>query len=423
MLSKRTPLGLKPRLNPQQTRSITVESEGANRPADGRLIPWPEAPCYPILTDLGQLAGRGSGGHAGGYADILAAGPALLTTSGTTALGWAFKALSLEPGTRVLMPAYHCLAMIEPLAWLGLKPVFYKLNEDLSIDYDDIERRLDKTCKTLVAVHYFGFPQDGPRLRAFCDEFGLALVEDCCHSFFHADNGQPLGNFGDYAVGSLPKFFPLHGGGCLVSSRRRLPQEALRAPGPLTDLRALVRDLQMSHYYGRLRALTPLTTATAALCKLLLLAGMQPEVTNPGSSRAGMDFSAGRVAQRVLAACDPDSIAAKRRHNYETICRSLADLPAVSLMKPTLEAGVVPYMVPLRIPALRGLFAALEDRAVPMQRFGQFLSTELDEEFCPVSTDLSFHGLQIPCHQSLRPEEIDWMTGQLREVCQRAEAG
>ncbi len=89
----------------------------------------------------------------------------------------------------------------------------------------------------------------------------------------------------------------------------------------------------------------------------------------------------------------------------------------MSLLKPQLAAGVVPYMVPLRIADLRRLFAILEDRAIPMQRFGQFLFPGLDEAFCPVSSDLSHHGLQLPCHQSLQEEEIQWMVEQLWDIC------
>src|SRR3546814_2290961 len=82
-----------------------------------------------------------------------------------------------------------------------------------------------------------------------------------------------------------------------------------------------------------------------------------------------------------------------------TLCRMLSGLPGVTLLKPRLEPGVVPYMLPLRIPALRRIFACLEDRAFPMQRFGQFLFPGLDPALCPVSSDLSHHGLQLPCHQ------------------------
>lgn len=421
MLSRHPPLGPLPRRRPQQTRSITADGEGPNRPQLGRLIPKPEVPCYPVHDDFRLLTpGRGAstGDQDKGLFDI---GPAFFTTAGKTALAWAFRASGLQPGAAVLLPAYHCLAMVEPLPWLGLKPVFYRLHEDLSIDYAALEARLDERCKALVAVHYFGFPQDGPRLREFCAHHGLSLIEDCAHSFFGHRGEEPLGSFGDFAIGSLPKFFPVASGGCLVSAHRQLPREPLAAPGALADLRSLVRDLQTTHYYGRLRPLGPVTTGTAALLKALSLLGLGRDMARLQDSPASLDYDAGRMGGTIRRACDAREIAARRRDNYRTICAALSGQPAITPVKPELEAGVVPYMVPLRIPALRRIFAQLEDRAVPMQRFGQFLSTELDDALCPVSSDLSHHGLQLPCHQNLLPEEIQWMIDRLCEICAAAQ--
>ncbi len=412
-----------PRRRPLQTRSITVEQQGPNRPAEGRLIPWPEAPAYPVITDLRLLGRAHTAERPLPQEGLLALGQPFFTTAGKTALGWAFKAAGLKPGDRVLLPAYHCLAMIEPLEWLGLKPLFYRLHQDLSIDFADLEARLDRSCKALVIVHYFGFPQDGPRLRGLCDHFGLTLIEDCAHSFFGARQGESLGSFGDFAIGSLPKFFPLRGGGVLVSGRHRLPLESLAEQGPLADLQALVRELQIAHYYGRLRPLLPVTTGAAALAKLLGRLGCGRAFAEAGGNASSLGFTAGRVAKSTLGASEPDRIVTQRRRNYETICRLLGGRPGIVLLKPRLEPGVVPYMVPLRIPALRRIFANLEDRAVPMQRFGQFLSVDLDEQLCPVSSDLSHHGLQLPCHQNLQDDEIHWMVEQLCDICRPGAEG
>lgn len=417
MPRRHPPLGPRPRPRPLTTRSITVEREGPNRPAEGRLIPWPEVPTYPVVEDLRPRAPIPEAQDSGQEQSLLDLGRPFFTTAGRTALAWAFKALGLVPGDGVLLPAYHCLAMVEPLEWLGLKPLFYRLHDDLSINFDDLETNLDPAAKALVAVHYFGFPQDGPRLRAFCDATGLALVEDCAHSFYGDHPGGPPGSFGDFTIGSLPKFFPLRGGGCLLSTRRDLPEQVLAAQGRRADLQALVLDLQTAHYYGRLRALRPGTTGLAALAKGLGLLGLGRDTGQMAYSAAGLDFAASRLATTTVKTSDHGRIAARRRHNYKRLCGLLADLPGITLLKPELEPGVVPYMVPLRIPALRQIFASLEDGAVPMQRFGQFLATDLDPAFCPVSSDLSHHGLQLPCHQNLQEEEILWIVERLSEIC------
>ena len=423
--SRRLSLGSGPRPKPQQIRSITVEQEGPNRPVEGRLIPRPEVPCYPVHGDLGLILPSGSAretpAEKGEELGLLGIGRPLFTTAGKAGIGWTFKALGLQPGDKVLMPAYHCMAMVEPLEWFGLEPLFYRLHEDLSIDYAGLEPQLDESCKALVAVHYFGFPQGGNRLRDFCDSFGLALIEDCCHSFFGSHGGQPMGTFGDYAVGSLPKFFPLQSGGCVVSRRREMPKQSLAAPGAIADLRMLVREWQTAHYYDRLSRLAPLTFAAAGLTKAFQIAGLGRDMAALQTLPHSLDFSASRFAANIARAGGLAGMAATRRRNYAQICRALADVPGLTLLKPELEPDVVPYMVPLRIPALRRLFARMEDLALPMQRFGQFLSPQLDETLCPVSSDLSHHGLQLPCHQSLLPEEIDWMVERLRELCRNLE--
>ena len=310
--------------------------------------------------------------------------------------------------------------MVEPVEWLGLTPVYYRLNDDLSIDLEALEARLDPGCKALVAVHYFGFPQQGQRLREVCDSFGLALIEDCAHSFYGTDGETPLGAFGDFAIGSLPKFFPLRARGCLVSARREVTLAPLAAQGRLDDLQALVRELQMAHYYGRLSHLRPATTAAAALAKVLVRAGLGADPARLLDGARGLDYAASGIARRTLGSSDAAEIAARRRRNYQAICEKLAGGPGIELLKPALGPGTVPYMVPLRLPGLRRIFATLEDRAVPMQRFGQFLDPGLDETLCPVSSDLSHHGLQLPCHQSLWDDEIDWMVEQLNEICRAA---
>ena len=40
----------------------------------------------------------------------------------------------------------------------------------------------------------------------------------------------------------------------------------------------------------------------------------------------------------------------------------------------------------------------------------------IDETVCPVAADFSHHGIQLPCHQSLRDAEIDWMVALLRDL-------
>ena len=73
-------------------------------------------------------------------------------------------------------------------------------------------------------------------------------------------------------------------------------------------------------------------------------------------------------------------------------------------------------MVPLWIDDLERAFPLLEDAAIPMLRFGQFLWPTVDENVCPISVAFSRQLVQIPCHQDLSDGDIDWIVEQVRDI-------
>ena len=133
-----------------------------------------------------------------------------LASSGRVAIALALRHLGIRPGEQVLLPAYHCTAMVEPVQWASAAPVFYRIHPDTSVDLEHLQRLLTPLTRAVIVVHYFGFPQQLSSLRAFCDTHRLALIEDCAHAFFGEEAGRPLGSCGDYAIASAMKFFPIY---------------------------------------------------------------------------------------------------------------------------------------------------------------------------------------------------------------------
>lgn len=185
-------------------------------------FPKARIPKHPVLS-LATFGRRGK------VPSILEAGRSRHVSQGRMAIALALEHASIGPGDEVLVPAYHCVAMVEPVRHVGATPVFYRIGRDTSVDIGDLAARLSPASKAVVAVHYFGFPQRTlPALRALCDGRGLTLIEDCAHAFFGSQDGIPFGAMGDYAVASSWKFFPIPEGGYLVSARHPLPVFASR---------------------------------------------------------------------------------------------------------------------------------------------------------------------------------------------------
>ena len=396
-------------------RSLTTFEPGAEGEGIGRLIPRSTIPSQPVLS----LAGFLPQAHEATPA-VTDQGAVTYVTAGRMAIALALDLLRVRPGEKVLIPAFHCNAMVEPVIAAGAQPLFYRIKEDLGADLTDIAAKADRETRILLAPHYFGFPQDMPALRAFCDERRIALLEDCAHAFFGSSAGRALGSFGDFAIASLTKFFPVRDGGCLIASPRAQHHEpvALSSQGFAANLATFLDTIEDATDYGRLRGLRPLVTLKGGLRGLVraLAPDRQPKRSvNPAQSRGGgegeFDPSWKRVsisaASRLIVALSPrHHIVANRRRNYERLSSAFSGLPGCRPLMPKLPDGVVPYMFPLWVGRLSEIFDRLEDDAVPMARFGQFPWHGLEPDTCPVSTQLSRHSVQFPCHQELTDQEM-----------------
>jgi perosamine synthetase len=382
------------------------------------LIPW-----FPVLSRESLKTGT-----YGYIPSILDAKNSRFVTSGRTAIALALQQMKIGPNDKVLVPAYHCASMVEPVIWAGAEPVFYKIFPDTSVDLEDIQTRIDGSIKLLMATHYFGFPQNLSKLRAFCDANGIFLLEDCAHCFFGEHCGQPVGSFGDYAIGSSMKFFPIYDGGCLVSSRHKIGNLRLRSAGLGFELKAAFNALERSFEYGRLQTLKTIFNGPLRLKNFLWgrLKHRSPTMNvslGPQASDGGFGFETKWLDKRaslfslsIIKLVCKTRLAAKRRANYITLHKAMVGLPGCRPLFPELPDGVFPWLYPLITDEPQSVYSELRNAGVPVVRFGEFLWPGVDEKVCPVSVDLSKCVMQFPCHQELSSEELNWMIEKIRAV-------
>jgi perosamine synthetase len=405
-----------------------------SRPAAPRMLagvplgpadyPAARAPVAPVLS-LAAFGGRGEP-HA---PSILDAGSARFVTSGRIAIALALRQMNIGPGDSVLVPAFHCASMIEPVVWSGATPVFYRIKSDTSVDLDDLAAKLDGTTRVLMATNYFGFHQDLVALRAFCDGRGLCLLEDCAHCFLGEHKGKPVGSYGDYAIASSMKFFPIYEGGCLVSSRHPLDRVALQSAGAGFEAKATLNALEDSFAYGRLGLLKALLRLPMFVKDVLwgqikarTPAGAAPALA-PGSSEGGFSFDPGWLDKRsslfsrlMLKLVSRPRMGALRRKNYLKLQAALSGLPGCRPLFPTLPEGVFPWVFPLLTDNPQPVFDTLKMQGVPIIRFGEYLWPGVDASVCANSVDLSRRVMSFSCHQELREDELDWMINRIKDA-------
>ena len=112
------------------------------------------------------------------FARYCGANYALATSSGTSALLVSLFSLGLKPGDEVIVPAYTFVATYSACIFAGLVPVLAEIDESLSLDPDDIERRITSRTKAIIPVHMLGNPCNMDRIMAIARKHHL-MVPGC----------------------------------------------------------------------------------------------------------------------------------------------------------------------------------------------------------------------------------------------------
>jgi len=142
------------------------------------------------------------------FASYIGASFGIATTSGTTALEVAFRALGISAGDKVLTTSFSFIATANSIVYSGAIPVFADIDPDTyNIDPNKAEEVLKTTpgIKAILVVHLFGRSCDMETFTALASKYNVKLVEDCAQCHGATWNGRISGSFGDVSCFS---FYP-----------------------------------------------------------------------------------------------------------------------------------------------------------------------------------------------------------------------
>ncbi|MDO4939479.1 MAG: DegT/DnrJ/EryC1/StrS family aminotransferase [Lachnospiraceae bacterium] len=121
----------------------------------------------------------------------------LATSSCTGALLSAMTAVGIGPGDEVIVPGYTFFASCATIVGAKAIPVIAEVDETLTIDPDDIVKKITPSTKGIVCVHMRGVPCDMDRIMKIARENNLVVIEDCAQACGATYHGQCVGTFGD----------------------------------------------------------------------------------------------------------------------------------------------------------------------------------------------------------------------------------
>ena len=161
--------------------------------------------------------------------------------SGRSAIYLILKAAGIGSGDEVIVQAYTCNSVPNPIIWTGAKPIYADIDPNtLNVDPKDVEKKITPRTKAIILQHTFGRPGPIQELQTIAKKHSLYLIEDCAHALGAKFNRKKLGTFGDAAVLSFGRekvISSLAGGAIIVRNQnlmKNLIDEVARLPNVST---------------------------------------------------------------------------------------------------------------------------------------------------------------------------------------------
>ena len=274
----------------------------------------------------------------------------------------------------ILLPAYHCPALVEPFIHAGYDIEFYPQRHDLHSHLEVFKQLLSENVTHVLVVRFFGFSQNAEQLIEMANLAGKKVIEDNAHSMWHFLQ-TCISKRTDIAasVSSLSKTLGTADGGTLYMPGY---SEKCHYPGFKSELKALISGQRYINSSAGKNAFRY----------------FKPDLQHENCLRS---------SRWLMIKADYSAIRNKRRENFNYMINKLKDSSAGTLLYNELQSDDVPYVLPFLLNDSK-TFEVLRQHKVQVLRW---------EELAVVSQDgcnnVRERLVQLPCHQNLQFTELD----------------
>jgi len=150
---------------------------------------------------------------------------------GTSALVSALVGLGVGAGDEVIIPGYTYIATAAACIIVNAVPVICEVDNSLTMEPRDLERRITRHTRAVIAVHMRGTPCRMREILAVARKHNLQVLEDVAQANGGDYRGRKLGGLGDVGAFSLQhyKIITAGEGGVVVTNDKTIYQRACLA--------------------------------------------------------------------------------------------------------------------------------------------------------------------------------------------------
>ncbi|NPA03784.1 MAG: aminotransferase class V-fold PLP-dependent enzyme [Epsilonproteobacteria bacterium] len=310
---------------------------------------------------------------------------ALAVTNATAGLHLALRVLGIEKGDKVAVSSFTFIASLSPILYQSATPILIDSDESWQMDPQALEDafKKEKGIKAVILTHLYGQSANLKEIEALCKKYGAFLIEDAAESLGATFENKHTGTFGVFGVYSFNgnKLLTTGGGGVLVSLDEKLIKKA-------RFLSTQAKEEGVPHYehktYGYNYRLSNVLAAIGTA---------QMEVVKKRIAKKREIFNLYQQKLNHVATFMPEIENSKGNRWLTTALFDVDPLKIYNYLK-SLEIETRPLWKPMHLQPL----------CKEMKFYGKGISEELFKK-----------GLCLPSGTQLKEEDIEFITGAIKE--------
>lgn len=342
------------------------------------------------------------------------------------ALYQIFCSLDDSLGKTILVPAFHCPTVVQPAVLAGYNVRFYKINQDLSIDSDEINNMITEDIAAIVVIQYFGFPVNSDAIKETASRNNCVIIEDWSHSFLQTAPLRLAGSNESIATYSFWKIVPcVVGGGFINRSCYKLDvKNHLNKSSVVENLKINKRIIEsfinLSNSEALKKALKKIESLRTKQANTNLISEESEKLTPPVATEADHypiepSFFAKDLpilSNALLYRADLEDIAKRRRENFNTYLELTSVINSITPFFSNLPDDVCPWAFPILLESRNQFDYKLRKEGVPFFTFGEQLHPLVNDkklispEARNISQYLSNSTLCLSAHQKINRKNI-----------------
>jgi len=346
---------------------------------------------------------------------VLGEGRLRLYASARAALYRVVESLNLSSEKVVLLPSYHCGVEVEAVLRAGCEVDFYRINPNMTIDFESLLDKINNKTKAILITHFFGFPQNISSLLELCRKKNIFLIEDCAHALYSKfSDGEWLGTKGDFSIFSMRKTIFLPNGGAVRVNRNdaQIPEKGNKY-FEFSFLKNILRSI-LEYEKNKDGNISVIANKILKIHEKVKKNDSNNIEINNNDNRWYYDVPIFDYKNDISAISlflsgkeNYKKIIDVRRRNYLRLIEKLRNKLNDNIIFPKLDEGVCPLCFPLLVKQRDAIVLKMIESGVEPFVFGRQLHPRVKENIFPEAKYLSDNILGLPVHQQLSAKDIE----------------